>query len=119
MGRVTGKICASSGIEGTVPPRDPDEDGIALDCMAASQVAFQHSGDFVRLPEGEALITANGPGIRSTDEVVPPEAVDGTEGWDGIWTVEREGKTVASINYPGLDGITCRWNAIGTVEAAD
>ena len=27
----------------------------------------------------------------------------------------REGKTVASINYP-LDGITCRFNAIGTVE---
>ena len=35
----------------------------------------------------------------------------------GVWRVVRDGKTVASINYPALDGITCRFNAIGTADS--
>jgi hypothetical protein len=114
LGRVTGEVCASSGIAGTVPPRDPDQDGVVLDCMAASQVAFGEPTGVVRVSEGETFIRARVSGIRSTDRVVSPVGVDGDDGWDGVWTVEREGKTVASINYPALDGITCRFNAIGT-----
>jgi hypothetical protein len=44
---------------------------------------------------------------------VPPPNSGGPNDDEGVWTVEREGKTVASIEYPSLDGITCRWNAIG------
>jgi hypothetical protein len=112
LGRVTGEVCAGSGIEGSVPPRDPDEDGVDLDCTAASQVVFQHRGGYL-LPLGETYIRANVSGIRGTDELVPPANGGGEHGYDGIWRVEREGKTVASIVYPSLDGITCRWNAIG------
>jgi hypothetical protein len=112
LGLVTGEVCASSGIEGTVPPRDPDQDGVELDCRADSQVAFRHRGGYL-LPLGETFVRANVSGIRGTDELVPPANGGGEHGYDGIWTVEREGKTVASIVYPSLDGITCRWNAIG------
>lgn len=113
LGRVDGDVCADAGIGGTVPPRDPDEDGVELDCRAQSQAAFEYEGTLVGLPEGESFITANVQGIRSTDDVVPPVGVDGSDGWGGVWTVVREGKTVASIDYPTLDGITCYWNAIG------
>jgi hypothetical protein len=82
--------------------------------MAASQVAFGEPTGVVRVSEGETFIRARVSGIRSTDRLVSPVGVDGDDGWDGVWTVEREGKTVASINYPALDGITCRFNAIGT-----
>ena len=41
------------------------------------------------------------------------ESATGPSDDEGIWTVAREGKTVASIEYPSLDGVTCRWNAIG------
>ena len=116
LGRVTGDVCRSSGIAGTVPPRDPDEDGVDLDCRAESQVAFRHHDGYL-LPAGEAFVRANVPGIRSTDELVPPVEGGGDDGLHGVWKVMREGKAVASINYPAVDGITCRFNAIGTVES--
>ena len=59
---MTGDVCPSSGIEGTVTPRDLDEDGVALDCRAEAQVAFPPTEEYV---------------------------------------------------YPTLQGVTCRWNAIG------
>ncbi len=113
LGRVDGEVCASSGVVGNVPPRDPDEDGVTLDCMTTNQIAFRHRGGVLE-PSGEAFLRVNVSGIRSTDELVPPEDGSGEDGFDGTWRVEREGKTVASIEYPSLDGITCRWNAIGT-----
>jgi hypothetical protein len=116
FGRVTGDVCSSSGIAGTVPPRDPDEDGVELDCRAESQVLFRHRGEYLE-PAGEAFLRANVPGIRPTDELLPPAAGSGVDGMGGVWTVVREGKTVASIVYPGLDGITCRFNAIGVLES--
>jgi len=113
FGRVDGEVCTSYGISGTVPPRDPDQDGIELDCMAGSQVAFRPKTALARLHIGEPFITANVTGIRETDDVLPPDGVDGSDGWDGIWTVEREGKIVASIDYQTLDGISCRFSGIG------
>jgi hypothetical protein len=112
LGRIDGVVCAAAGIDGTVHPRDPDGDGVTLDCMAANQVAFRHRGG-VLLPSGETFIRANVPGIRPTDELVAPIDGGGDDGYEGIWRVEREGKTVASVDYRTLDGITCRWNAIG------
>jgi hypothetical protein len=44
---------------------------------------------------------------------VPPANGGGEHGYDGTWKVVREGKTVGSIVYPSLDGITCRGAAIG------
>jgi hypothetical protein len=112
LGLVTGEVCAGFGIEGTVPPRDPDGDGVELGCMAASQVVFRHQGGYL-LPLGESYIRANVSGLRDTDEIVPPPNGGGEHGYDGTWKVVREGKTVASIVYPSLDGIACRWAAIG------
>ena len=117
LGRVTGDVCSSSGIEGTVPPRDPDEDGVELDCRAESQVAFPPTEEFAAVADGAGYIRDKVPGVRSDDDVVPPPGVDGSEGFEGTWTVEREGKTVASVVYPTLQGITCRWNAIGIPES--
>ena len=115
LGRVTGDACDSSGIAGNVPPRDPDEDGVALDCRAESQVAFRVTGPSEGV-EGASYIRQNVSGIRETDVIVAPDGVPGGDGsFAGIWTVQREGKTVASVVYPNLEGITCRWNAIGTV----
>ena len=66
--------------------------------------------------EGASYIRQNVSGIRETDVIVAPDGVPGGDGsFAGIWTVEREGKTVASVVYPNLEGITCLWNAIGTV----
>lgn len=113
LGRVDGLVCAASAIDGTVRPRDPDGDGIDLDCRAGSQVAFPPTNEFAAVFEGARYIRDNVPGIRSDDDVVLPPGVDGSEGFEGTWTVEREGKTVASVVYPTLQGITCRWNAIG------
>ena len=104
---MTGDVCGSSGITGTVPPRDPDEDGVNLDCRAESQVAFRLRHGYL-LPAGESFVRANVPGIRPTDELVPPAEGGGDDGMHGVWKVVREGKTVASISYPALDGITCR-----------
>jgi hypothetical protein len=117
LGRVTGDACPSSGIAGTVPPRDPDEDGVELDCRAESQVAFLDSSDATVFGSAEALIRGVVSGIRETDVLVPPQSPTGPNREEGIWTVEREGKTVASIVYPELDGITCRFNAIGVPES--
>jgi hypothetical protein len=116
LARVDGLVCVSSDIDGTVRPRDPDGDGIDLDCAASSQVAFRHRGPYL-LPAGESAIRANVPGVRLTDELIPPAEGSGVDGMDGVWTVVREEKTVASIVYPGLDGITCRFNAIGVPES--
>lgn len=112
LGRVTGEVCTGSGIEGTVPPRDPDQDGVDLDCTASNQIAFQHQGAYL-LPSGESAMRANVSGIRSSDELLPPTNGTGDGGYEGVWTVLRDGKTVASIVYPSMDGVTCRWNAIG------
>jgi hypothetical protein len=101
---------ASSGC-----PRDPDGDGVDLDCAASSQVAFRDDSDVVAYGSAEALIRGVVSGIRETDMLVPPQFPTGSNQDEGVWTVEREGKTVASIDYPSLDGITCRFNAIGTV----
>jgi hypothetical protein len=117
LGRVTGDVCAGIGIDGTVPPRDPDEDGVELDCAASSQVAFRDSSDVTVFGSAEALIRGVVSGIRETDMLVPPQSPTGPNHDEGIWTVEREGKTVASIEYPSLDGITCRFNAIGVPES--
>jgi hypothetical protein len=112
LGRVDGLVCSASDIDGTVRPRDPDGDGIDLDCAASSQVTFRHRGLY-NLPLGESYVRVNVMGLRPTDELVPPTNGSGLGGYEGIWTVVREAKTVASIEYPSLDGITCRWNAIG------
>jgi hypothetical protein len=61
----------------------------------------------------EALMRSVVSGIRETDVLVPPQTPTGPSDDEGTWTLEREGKTVASIEYPSLDGLTCRWNAIG------
>ena len=113
LGRVHGEVCGDSSIEGNVPPRDPDEDGVELDCLATRQVAFRTPGNPVLFGEAEPLMRGVVDGIRETDFLLPPRRGAGLSGYDGVWTVEREGKIVASIDYPTLDGITCRWNAIG------
>jgi hypothetical protein len=113
LGRVDGLACSASDIDGTVRPRDPDGDGIDLDCAASSQVAFRDRSDVVVFGSADELIRRVVSGIRETDVLVPPQSPTGPNDDEGIWTVEREGKTVASIEYPSLDGITCRWNAIG------
>ena len=117
LARVDSDVCVSAGIDGSVPPRDPDEDGVELDCRAGSQVAFPPMQEYAAVFEGSGYIRDNVPGIRSDDDVVPPPGVDGSEGFEGTWTVEREGKAVASVVYPTLQGITCRWNAIGVPES--
>jgi hypothetical protein len=113
LGRVDGLVCRASDIDGTVRPRDPDGDGIDLDCAASSQVAFYDSSGVVVYGSAEALMRSVVSGIRETDVLVPPQTPTGPSDDEGTWTLEREGKTVASIEYPSLDGLTCRWNAIG------
>jgi hypothetical protein len=110
LGRVTGDVCRTSGIAGNVPWRDPDEDGVRLDCRAESQVAFAPQRAIKPVGDPAMLIRRFVPGIRETDVLVPPSP----NGDDGTWTLEREEKTVASIVYPDLSGVTCRWNAVGT-----
>ncbi len=113
LGRIDGEVCAAADIDGTVRPRDPDGDGVDLDCMAANQIAFRTPGNPVLFGEAEPFMRGVVSGIRASDSLVPPAEGTDPSGWEGVWTVQREGKTVASIDYPSLDGITCRWNAIG------
>jgi hypothetical protein len=113
LGRVDGLVCVASDIDGSVRPRDPDGDGVDLDCAASSQVAFRDRSGVTVFGSAEALMRGVVSGIRATDVLVSPQHPTGPGGDEGVWTVEREGKTVASIDYPELDGITCRWNSIG------
>jgi hypothetical protein len=114
--KVTGEVCGSSGIEGNVPPHDPDEDGVALDCRAPAQIAFDAPAKLLAVPGPAGPTTAIDlivKGVANADEIVLEQPIGGDG--EGTYVIIRHGIRLGSVRFPELDGIACRWSGIGGV----
>jgi hypothetical protein len=63
------------------------------------------------LPSGEAYLRGNLSGIRTEDVVERAGYLEGRSD-AGPWRVVRDGEVVAQVDYPSLEGITCRGSGI-------
>jgi hypothetical protein len=63
------------------------------------------------LPSGEAYVRGNLSGIQADDVVERAGYLEG-RGDAGPWRVVRDGEIIAQVDYPSLEGITCRGSGI-------
>jgi hypothetical protein len=63
------------------------------------------------LPSGEAYLRGNLSGIQQDDVVQRAGYLEG-RGDAGLWRVVRDGEVIAQVDYPSLEGITCRGSGI-------
>ena len=59
------------------------------------------------LPAGESYLRANLPGILRSDTVERAGYLGGRND-EGPWRIVRDGEIVAQVEFPSLEGITCR-----------
>jgi len=79
-------------------------------CDSSEEIPIEPPKVVIR-PRGEAFIRGNLAGILSSDSVERAGYLEG-RGDEGPWRVVRDGEIVAQVEYPSLEGITCRAAAI-------
>jgi hypothetical protein len=77
-----------------------------LDCDNSDQVPIVTPKTML-LPAGEAAIRANLSGINDGDVVERAGYLEG-RGDDGPWRIVRDGQIIARVDYPSLEGLTCK-----------
>jgi hypothetical protein len=82
----------------------------ALACPPADHVAFGGPRLLV-IQAGEAFISGNTVGVRSSDDVVEVASSDG--GSAQLWLVVRGCQVVAVVDYGTLDGVACAGSGVG------
>jgi hypothetical protein len=78
----------------------------APSCDSSEEVALVPPTLF-RLPAGESFIRVNLAGVLDDDVVERAGYLEG-RGDEGPWRIVRNGEVVAQVEYPSLEGITCR-----------
>jgi len=99
-------------VSGNDVPVDGFLDG--LPCGRPDMLPFVHEGG-VDEPSAPLYITVNVPGLRTSDTAKQVGYVSGGAPTDGTWEVSRDGRLIAMVAVPSLDGIACRGSGIGGV----
>ena len=97
---------------------DPDAGGLYLQDPSGYFVSYAPTCDssektalvpptLFRLPAGESFIRVNLAGVLDDDVVERAGYLEG-RGDEGPWRIVRDGEVVAQVEYPSLEGITCR-----------
>ena len=90
----------------------PDGTASDLACSDQNRMPMGVQGNVINQPVGESYVRVNIAGILHTDQLSHTAVFGSTQGY---WTVTRDGKMVAVIADPELEGIACRGSRIGDV----
>jgi hypothetical protein len=85
---------------------------LELACERADQVFIGREGDVLDPPDGEPYVRGNVSGILPSD-VLELVGYPESQGIVRFWRVVREGKALARITVPSLEGQACAGSGIG------
>ncbi len=78
----------------------------APSCDSSEEIPIVPPRDFVQ-PAGEAFVRGNLSGVLNSDTVERAGYLEGRND-EGPWRIVRDGEVVAQVEFPSLEGITCR-----------